>query len=101
MEQLNKIEVIGMVGRTSSTNIGGKECQRFTLCNNTSHTGADGIMVIDTLWLSVISWEGPQVEKGEWVKVTGRLRMNSYVNDAAIEVRVPEVIAQTVEILKI
>ena len=60
-------------------------------------------MVVETTWHAVIAWEGrgchdlDQLQKGDKVCVTGRLRRRKYTDAAGIEHSQMEVVANCLE----
>ena len=84
MEQINKIEIRGLVGTVKLQEVGDKKVARFTVATNFAYTDRNGGAVIDTQWHNVNAWEGEKIsglenlKKGDKVGVTGRIRYNKF-----------------------
>lgn len=84
MEQLNRIQLRGIVGSIRVSDISGKKFARITLATNYAYRSQDGCAIIETTWSNVVAWESPdiqdlsQIQKGDWVEITGRLRNQRY-----------------------
>ena len=84
MEQINKIEIRGLVGSVKLQEVGGKKVARFTVATNMAYTDRSGGAVIDTQWHNVNAWEGKKIsgleklQKGDKVWVRGRIRYNKF-----------------------
>lgn len=80
MEQINRVELRGIVGNSSTQTVGGRSVIRFSLATNRAYKDPMGEPKIDTTWHSVSAWEGKgipdpsQVQKGAKLRVVGRIR---------------------------
>ena len=105
MEQINKIEIVGLVGSVRSNMVSGNLVVNFTVATTAAYKGRDGSAIMDTTWFDVAAWEGKGMpdlsrsQKGSPVQVFGRIRMKSYTTSAGIERVEPEVRAQRVVLL--
>lgn len=99
MEFLNRIEVRGIVGRATISQVGGATHADFSLMTNYAYRAPDGKSVIETAWFSVHAFEGEkirqleQLEKGLSVYVSGRLRIQRYTGADGSERSLPEIVA--------
>ncbi len=103
LEQLNKVELIGVVGKASSQTIGENTLVRFSVATNYAYKDREGNFIIDTTWHNVCAWEnenGPDttdIAKGDYVHITGRLRMSRYTDASGCEKTYPEIIASKIK----
>ena len=103
MEQLNKVELRGILGTIRLQNVGGSSFANMTVATNYCYKNKEGCVVVETTWHAVIAWEGrgchdlDQLQKGDKVCVTGRLRRRKYTDAAGIEHSQMEVIASSLE----
>lgn len=105
MEQMNRIELRGMVGSVRILNYNEKTGANFTLATNQAYRAQDGTAVIETTWHNVIAWEGKNIQdlrlldKGSKVYVMGRLKNNRYTASDGTERVASEVQASRLAIL--
>lgn len=84
MEQINKIELLGVVGSVRLQRIGDKQMAKFTMVTNRAYKNKEGEPVIETQWHNVTAFEGKNVqelekiEKGCIAHVWGRLQVQKY-----------------------
>lgn len=84
MEQLNKIELRGMVGNVKIQTFNDNKMLKMTLATSYAYRDKEGTPVIDTSWHNIVAWEGKniqnleQYQKGDKVYVCGRLRYQKY-----------------------
>ena len=107
MENVNKIELQGIIGSSRITSFGNKEVLRLTVATNIIYKGGDGMAVVDTTWHNVSYFKKPEDNmdfstfvKGSGVKVSGRLKMNRYTTSDGCERYSYEVVANTMELIK-
>ncbi len=99
MEFLNRIEVRGIVGRATISQVGGATHADFSLMTDYAYRNADGGLVIETDWFSVHAYESEKIhqlerlEKGLPVYVSGRLRIQRYTGADGSERSLPEIVA--------
>lgn len=102
MEQLNKVELRGIVGTIRTNDVCGKKSASFTLATNYVFKDKDGCCVIETTWHNIIAFESAQIQhlesinKGDRVQVIGRLRNRRYIDAMGKERDSIDVIAQQV-----
>ena len=84
MEQINKIELLGIVGSVRLQNVADKRMAKFTMVTNRAYKNKEGAPVIETQWHNVTAFEGKyvqdleRIEKGRAVHVWGRLLIQHY-----------------------
>ena len=105
MEQINRIEIVGLVGNIRTNIVTGNLVANFSVATNYVYKSRDGSPLIETVWFSVCAWEGRnmpdlrRIQKGSPVRVTGRVRLRSYTNADGLEKQEIEVKAGAVELL--
>ena len=105
MEQLNRIELRGIVGSSNVRTVGDKRVARFSLATDYIYKGKGGEPVIETTWHNIQAWEGKNIPdvtiigKGSGVYVTGRYRIQRYQAPDGTEKTSYEVLADKVTIL--
>ena len=105
MEQLNRIELIGIVGSVYVKDFGNTKCANFSVATNYCFKDREGCPVIETTWHRVIAWEGgpirnlERLQKGSHVHVIGRLRMQRYMCSNGTERTRYEVMPGKVEVI--
>lgn len=105
MEQLNRIELRGVVGSVRLQNFADNKMARFTLATNYAYKDREGAAVIDTSWHNVVVWENKNIkdleklDRGSKVFVQGRIRYQKYTGSDGIERVVTEVVAGRMAIL--
>ncbi len=84
MEQLNKVELKGVVGSIRTQVFDDSRMARIGLATNYAYKDRDGAAVIDTSWHNVIAWEGRNIQdldkiaKGAKLHIIGRIRYQKY-----------------------
>ena len=105
MEQLNRIELRGIVGSSNVRTVGDKRVARFSLATDYIYKGKGGEPVIETTWPNIQAWGGKNIPdvtiigKGSGVYVTGRYRIQRYQAPDGTEKTSYEVLADKVTIL--
>ena len=105
MEQLNRIEIRGMVGSVRLQTFSDNVMARMTVATNHAYKDKDGSPVIETSWHNVVAWEGrgmpdfASIKKGSCVYVCGRLRISKFTGSDGDERRFYEVVATRVQIV--
>lgn len=106
MEQICKIELAGIVGRSTITPVGDSKVARFSLATNYTYNGKDGGIVIDTTWFSCTAWNGEKmpdldkIQKGSKVHLIGRVRMQRYTDANGCDRQIWEVVAQELKLME-
>ena len=84
MEQINRIELLGIVGSVRQQSAAGRRMAKFTMVTNRAYKNKEGAPVIETQWHNVTAFEGKnvrdleQIEKGRAVHVWGHLQIQHY-----------------------
>lgn len=105
MEQINKIEIVGLVGNVRTNVVSGLLVCNFSLATTNAYKSKDGTPVMDTTWFAVTAWEGKgmpdlsKIQKGSPVRVCGRVRMRSFTTAEGLDRQEMEVKANRVELL--
>ena len=106
MEQLNKVELRGMVGTVRVQDFSGKKMARFSLATSMAYTDRSDAPVIETQWHNIVAWEGQNVSgldkiaKGSKLFVRGRIKYQKYVGNDGVEKTVTEIQATYIEFVK-
>lgn len=83
MEQLNRVELRGVVGSVRESKVGDLIFVRLTVATNYMYKSKDGSPVIETTWHQVEKFfdRSPEFKKGDKVYVLGRLRAQRYTRE--------------------
>lgn len=106
MEQLNRIELRGIIGSVYVKDFVNAKVANFSVATNHCYKDCEGNAIIETTWHRVLAWESEsirnldQLKKGTGVHVIGRLRMQSYTGPDESERTSYEILAQKVEIVE-
>lgn len=102
MEQINRIELRGLVGNVNTqTYPQGKVCH-FTVATNYAYKDKTGSPVIETTWHYVTAWESKgicdlvRIVKGAKVYVCGRLKTQKFTGSDGLERTSYDVLASRV-----
>ena len=104
MEQINSVELLGIVGSVRLNTVADKEVINFSLATNYAYKSQDGESIIETTWHNVVAWERKempdfrQIKKGTVVHVLGRLKVHKYINSDGVEKTAFEVLASKLAI---
>lgn len=107
MEQLNKVELRGIIGISHTEKVQDKMKATFMVATDYLYKNAAGEVVVETTWHNVIAWEGgrisaetiQKIEKGAGVHICGRLKNSRYYGIDGKEKCITETIANTLEVL--
>lgn len=105
MEQVNRVQLRGYIGSIKLQTVGGSKVARFSVATNYAYKDAQGHCVIETTWSNVVAWEGPdiqdlsQLQKGDRIEITGRLRNQRYTTSEGEDRYTSEILAQTLRAL--
>lgn len=105
MEQLNKVELRGIVGNARVQSIGDTEIVRFSVATNYAFSDKAGNNIIETTWHQVTAFKNDKMcdfeklVRGARVKVLGRLRNNRYTDSNGVERTMTEILASEVELI--
>ena len=104
MEQINRIEVRGLVGMVKLQEVGERKVARFTVATSYAYEKG-GSAVIDTQWHNVSAWEGKNIncidklKKGDKVYVLGRIKYPKFTGSDGVERTISEIQASKVSII--
>lgn len=103
MEQLNRIELRGIIGTVRVTDFVGSKCARLSVATSLAYRDKDGSAVIESTWHSVVCFEGKDVceleslEKGDKVHLVGRIRNQRCTDENGNSRMVTEVLASRLD----
>lgn len=100
MEYINRIELQGVVGATRSGVIGTSSVQSFSLMTEYMFENSDKSIVCEATWHSIVAWNSKAVNKGDKVRVVGRLRQTKYTAADGTERVYYEVVASELKIIE-
>lgn len=106
MEQLNRIELRGIVGLVRMQEYEGRRVAHLSLATTYVYKGKDGEGIIETTWHSISAWEGKsmcdfdRLQKGCRLQVVGRLKSQKYTGSDGVERTSFEVVAKQMAIIE-
>ncbi len=108
MEQLNRVELRGIVGEIRISPVGNAKVANFSVLTQHTFKAKDGIQVISDTWHKVCVWANtePQakylarIKPNDLVFVSGRIKVRTFVRQDGAQATVHEIVASRVEILK-
>lgn len=106
MEQLNRIEIRGVVGAVRSQIINGNKMSKFSVATSRAYKDREGVAQIDTTWHNVIAWESDKItdldkiQAGSKVYALGRLQTQKYMGADGVEKTYYEVVASKVNLIE-
>ena len=106
MEQVNKIELLGIVGSVRTQVIGERRMAKFTMVTNRAYKNKEGAPVIESTWHNVTAFEGrlvrdlEKLEKGRAVHVWGRLQIQHYTGIDGMDRTSVDVLCNHLEIIR-
>lgn len=106
MESLNRVELVGTVGRVTINAVGDTKAARLSMATEYGYRAKDGGWIRETTWFNVTAFQEKSatplegIAKGSIVRVKGRLR-NIRFTDAVTgaERNITEVYASGLELL--
>ena len=105
MDQLNKVELRGIVGSSYIKDFGSSKVVNFSVATSYCYHSSNGGTVIETTWHRVVAWERPETEdafqlsKGSQVHVLGRLRTQRFTGADGAARETIELLANTVDLI--
>ncbi len=105
MEQLNRVELRGIVGSVRIQTYDESKMARIGLATNSAYKDREGAAVIDTSWHNVIAWEGRNIQgldkigKGTKLHVLGRIRYQNYTGVDGIDRTGTDILASQIKII--
>lgn len=106
MEQLNKVELRGIIGNARVFSVGDGEIVRFSVATNYTLKDTGGNNIIETTWHQVIACSGgkmpdfSKLARGAKVEVEGRLRNNKYMAPDGEERTSVDILASRIVLLE-
>ena len=106
MEQLNKIEIRGIVGSVYVKDFVNAKVANISVATDYGYTSSDGSAVIETTWHYITAWEGKdiqnlnQLKKGSGIHFIGRLRNRKYVAADGTERIAYDIVASKMEMME-
>ncbi len=105
MEQLNRVELQGIVGSIRIQSFDENKMARIGLATNYAYKDREGAAVIDTSWHNVIAWEGRNIQgldkigKGTKLHVLGRIRYQNYTGVDGVDRTGTDILANQIQII--
>lgn len=97
---LNNVMLTGWIGNVDRVEFAsGKIKQRLSIAYHNSYKGKDGNWVNETLWFTVVYWNGKELSKGAKVLVEGALDLNQYTTKEGVERSEVVVLAFRVQVI--
>ncbi|MBQ9548496.1 MAG: single-stranded DNA-binding protein [Bacteroidales bacterium] len=106
MEQLNRIELRGLVGSVKVQDVSGRKVARLTVATNFAYKDRNGNAVIETTWHNVSAWEGrdicplDKITRGDKVSVTGRVKNQKYTGSDGVERSASDIQASRLQLIE-
>lgn len=104
MEYVNKVEILGTIGRLETSQVGSSEVANISVCTVSVYNGQSGLPVCENTWHNVTAWKGPgicdfsQLMKGGAIHVIGRLRNRTYTSQNGEKRSTTEILASEVSV---
>ncbi|MBO7323031.1 MAG: single-stranded DNA-binding protein [Bacteroidales bacterium] len=105
MEQLNRVEIRGIVGYAHITDIGDTKIVRFSVATDYAYENRSGEHIIETTWHNVTALQRgnmpdlTKISKGMAIEVKGRLRIQRYVDAQGIDKTTYDILASEITII--
>ncbi len=104
MEQLNRIELRGIVGNARTQTVGDQSVTRFSVATDYIYNSKDGVPIVETTWHNCSAWsstapDAEKLERGVGVHLTGRVRMQRYVDSDGNDRTIYEVLVQSLKLI--
>ena len=103
MEQLNRVELQGIVGSIRIQSFDENKMARIGLATNYAYKDREGAAVIDTSWHNVIAWEGRNIQGldkiGKGTNVFGRIRYQNYTGVDGVDRTGTDILANQIQII--
>ena len=86
MEQLNRVNLVGKVGRFRIQNVGDTQVLNVSVSTSLQYLSRDGQAITETQWTDVVAWRGRNVadfgfiNENAWVSVEGRIRTRKWTD---------------------
>lgn len=103
MENLNRVELRGVVGNVRVQNAADRKVYHVALATSRAYKDRNGNAIIETTWHQIVLWDNfadlSKIEKGTKLYVCGRIRNQKYTNSADEPRQVFEVVANKMQII--
>lgn len=105
MEQLNSVQLRGIVGNARIQDIGETQMIRFSVATDHAYKTSGGDMVVETTWHLVVAFKNDNmpdfstIVRGVGVEVKGRLRNKRYTDANGIERTTTEILANSISLV--
>ena len=105
MEQLNRIELRGVVGNVRVQTFDENKMAQISLATNYAYKDRDGTAVIDTSWHHIVAWEGRNIQqlekigKGSRLYVQGRVRYRNYTGVDGVDRVATDILANKLTVI--
>ena len=101
-QNINRVELQGIVGTSKVTCIGDKKAVRFSLATNYAYKDKEGYPVIETTWHACSVWAEREDDltmyrKGTPLHIEGRIRNIRYTDASGCERTTLEVVTTKIE----
>lgn len=100
MEFLNKVELKGVVGRVTTTQVMDFSVTNFSLVTERVNEGRDGLLTTEVTWFNCTTYNEIDIHKGDKAHVLGRFRARRYTAEDGTERVSYEVVVLSVTILE-
>lgn len=103
MEQLNQVELRGIIGSIKSQVLNSTITARMTVLTNFAYKDNEACAIIDSSWHNVVAWEGKDIQglsdiqRGDKVYVKGRLRYSKFTGSDGAERIATEIVANRID----
>lgn len=102
---INSVEIQGIVGSATVTEIGDSKVVRLSVATDTVYTNKEKEKVVETTWHQIESWnkavkDAEAIKKGVWVNVKGRLRARRYTDNDGGERVFQQILANEITVLE-
>lgn len=101
MEQLNKVELKGVVRSVNIMPIGNSNITRFTVATKYNYADKDATPIVETTWHSCVSFDkkAAELKMNDKVHLLGRIRYQRYMDSNGEEKRMTDILVNKLEIL--
>ena len=107
MEQLNKVELAGIVGKSTLSVVGERQVLNFSVVTERCYKDQNGGAIIETTWHQCTAWESEKIPnevmsavgRGSKVHLVGRLRNRTYTDQDNAVHHVCEVMVSSLELV--
>jgi len=108
MKGLNKVQLIGNLGKDPEINVldGNITVAKFSLATSESYRNKVGELITDTEWHSIVLWRGlaelaqKYLHKGSYVFIEGKMKTRHYEDKDGTKKYVTEVVAEQLIMLE-